>query len=141
MQMVVNNVDEDLRIQIVDPLTDELLPDVQIRVMSATNNGVISGITDRRGLFFSAGSQWGSTVIARRDQGDYAFFRSKVRDPRQPFPGKRQGQNDARQQLQLNDYLDNVIQFNGSNIDARDRAWRSQVDNAKDGIQIFQATD
>ena len=141
MQMVVNNVDEDLRIQIVDPLTDELLPDVQIRVMSATNNGVISGTTDRRGLFFSAGSQWGSTVIARRDQGDYAFFRSKVRDPRQPFPGKRQGQNDARQQLQLNDYLDNVIQFNGSNIDARDRAWRSQVDNAKDGIQIFQATD
>jgi hypothetical protein len=45
------------------------------------------------------------------------------------------------QQMEIHDYLQNVIQSNDFNRTARDGAWRSELKKVRNGIQIKQASD
>ena len=82
------------------------------------------------------------TVIARRGQSDYAFFRMAKSLLLSDWEDQDFGQttNDS-QQLQMEDYFKNVIRFNNDNLGARNQSWRTGVENTQKGIQIKQATD
>ncbi|RTZ90040.1 MAG: hypothetical protein DSY81_09965 [Bacillota bacterium] len=137
MELVVETLSGTLRIQSIDPVTDELIPDVQVRVLA--QGDVHSGTTDRRGLFISDGANFMPTVIARRNSSDYAFFRAPggqiIREAQQQTEGA------PAQQMEIQDYLQNVIQSNDFNRTARDGAWRSELKKTRKGIQIKQASD
>ena len=137
MELVVESLSGTLRIQSIDPVTDELIPDVQVRVLALGD--VHSGTTDRRGLFISDGANFMPTVIARRNSSDYAFFRapggSVIREAQQQLDVA------PAQQMEIQDYLQNVIQSNDFNRTARDGAWRSELKKVRNGIQIKQASD
>lgn len=144
MEMVVKNNDGSLRVQIVDPTTGTLIPDVELRVLDPTLPGAAGttfGITDRRGLFLASVADH-FTVIARRGQSDYAFFRMAKSLLLSDWEDQDFGQttNDS-QQLQMEDYFKNVIRFNNDNLGARNQSWRTGVENTQKGIQIKQATD
>jgi len=148
MEMVVQKTDGTLRVQIVDPTTGKLIPDVEVRILDPYlpgSEGTIFGTTDRRGLFLSSVDNR-YTVIARRGKSDYAFFRMAGSlaplEEEEDFQGQVVDKEIREvQQLQMEDYFKNVIRFNADNFDARNRGWRYDVDNTQKGIQIKKATD
>ncbi|MGE4614178.1 MAG: hypothetical protein AAEJ46_07585 [Planctomycetota bacterium] len=79
------------------------------------------------------------TVIARRNSSDYAFFRapggSVIREAQQQLDVA------PAQQMEIHDYLQNVIQSNDFNRRARDGVWQSELKKVRKGIQIKQASD
>ena len=148
MEMVVQKRSGTLRVQIVDPTDGKLIPDVEVRVLNPYlpgSAGTTFGTTDRRGLFL-ASTDGNYTVIARRGKSDYAFQRtaSPLVMRQQEIQGWGQVVDedfDGVQQLQMEDYFQNVIRFNADNFGARNSQWRSDVENTQKGIQIKQATD
>lgn len=152
MEMVVQNRSGSLRVQIVDPTTGNLIPDVDVRVLnpySSRGDGTTFGTTDKRGLFLAAtANQY--TVIARRGKSDYAFYRmsgpssriSEELDEIQGWYGQEMEEDfETVQQLQMEDYFQNVIRFNADNLGTRNSQWRTDVEATQKGIQIKQATD
>ena len=152
MEMVVQNRDGSLRVQIVDPTSGNLIPDVEVRVLNpfiSGSAGTTFGTTDRRGLFLSTTTDQ-YTVIARRGKSDYAFHRmSGIRayqtddvDSIEGWGGQVIDEDfEEVQQLQMEDYFQNVIRFNSDNFGARNSQWRADVEATKKGLQIKQATD
>ena len=152
MEMVVQNRSGSLRVQIVDPTTSNLIPDVDVRVLNPYNSGADGttfGTTDKRGLFLAAtANQY--TVIARRGKSDYAFYRmsdpsSRLSEELDEIQGwydqEMEEEFEAVQQLQMEDYFQNVIRFNADNLGTRNSQWRNDVEATQKGIQIKQATD
>ena len=148
MEMVVKETNGSLRIQIVDPTTGKLLPDVEVRILNPFrpgSEGATFGTTDRRGLVL-ANTEGPYTVIARRGKSDYAFHRAvgSYAINLDDQDGIRQMLGETYlgvQQLQMEDYFGNVLQFNADNSDTRNQMWRSDVENTQQGIQIKKATD
>ncbi|OUU23187.1 MAG: hypothetical protein CBC13_06205 [Planctomycetia bacterium TMED53] len=148
MEMVVKETNGSLRIQIVDPTTGKLLPDVEVRILNPFrpgSEGATFGTTDRRGLVL-ANTEGPYTVIARRGKSDYAFHRAvgSYAINLDDQDGIRQMLGETYlgvQQLQMEDYFGNVLQFNADNSDNRNQMWRSDVENTQQGIQIKKATD
>ena len=138
MELVVEDNSGNIRIQSIDPVTDTLIPGVQIRILD--QGQVQSGTTDRRGLFVSDASDVIPTVIARRGSSDYAFFRGSTSiqiDTRHD----QMNRMSPTQNMEMQDYLKNVIQFNDDNRDARDGAWQMELQKKRKGIQVKQAAD
>jgi len=71
-----------IRITVRDAQTKELLPKVQVKVVGSAMTQFVSGETDLRGVFTAHGVQGVVTAVARKDAGNYAFYRGvKVRHP------------------------------------------------------------
>ncbi|MDE0959930.1 MAG: MG2 domain-containing protein [Planctomycetota bacterium] len=140
MELVVEDTSGNIRIQSIDPVTDALIPGVQIRILD--QGQVQSGTTDRRGLFVSDTSERMPTVIARRGTSDYAFFRGSPSISMQQMDQMQKlDRMPSAQNMEMHDYLKNVIQFNDDNRHARDGAWQKELKKKRKGIQVKQAAD
>ena len=138
MELVVEDNSGNIRIQSIDPVTDALIPGVQIRIL---NQGQVqSGTTDRRGLFVSDATDLIPTVIARRGSSDYAFFRGST-SIQMDSRIDQMNRMPSTQNMEMQDYLKNVIQFNDDNRDARDGQWQMELQKKRKGIQVKQAAD
>jgi uncharacterized protein YfaS (alpha-2-macroglobulin family)/tetratricopeptide (TPR) repeat protein len=76
-----------IRITVRDAQSKELLPKVQIKVVGSAMTQFVSGETDLRGVFVANGVQGVVTAVARKDAGNYAFYRGvNFRQPVPPVP-------------------------------------------------------
>ena len=66
-----------VRATIRDTLKDAYVPDVHVKVIGSRNDDFTDGPTDLRGIFVADDIRGTSTVIARAEGGQYAFFRGK----------------------------------------------------------------
>ncbi|PCJ10762.1 MAG: hypothetical protein COB10_10900 [Planctomycetota bacterium] len=80
-------------------------------------------------------------MIARRDSGDYAFHRGAATIPIPEPQQTHEGWGEGKQQMDIQDYLQNVIKFNDLNRDVRQGAWQSELKKTRKGVQIKQASD
>jgi len=142
MELVVEDNQGSLRIQSIDPVIDTLIPDVQVRVLD--QGAIQSGSTDRRGLYISESRGTSATVIARRGTSDYAFFRGTSPTGQVDITPDATGAGQFGSEfknLEVRDYLQNVIQSNFDNRGSRSGAWKNELKKVRTGVQIKQASD
>ncbi len=127
-----------LRIQTRDQSDHKFVRDVDVRVVGSAGGDFISGKTDPRGLYIADGVLGLSTVIARYDREHYAFFRGEqaLGAPAQDKKKDLQFQN---KQLEAQDYFDNVIRFNDSNVQQRAQRLEENINASRKGVRVEQA--
>ncbi|MDX2036423.1 MAG: MG2 domain-containing protein [Isosphaeraceae bacterium] len=64
-----------VRVTVRDAKTQDGVPKVQVKVIGSNNPSFISGATDLRGVFVAEGVRGQVTAVARRELGQYAFYR------------------------------------------------------------------
>jgi alpha-2-macroglobulin len=67
-----------VRVTVRDATRDQFLDDVHVKVIGSANEEFDSGETDLRGLFIADDIKGTSTIIARADAGEYAFYRGEL---------------------------------------------------------------
>ena len=67
-----------VRVTVKETTDDSFLDDVHVKVIGSANDEFTSGETDLRGLFVADDVKGTSTVIARADDGQYAFYRGEL---------------------------------------------------------------
>ena len=147
MQLVVEEEPASGRVRVQAMNRDEgsFLRDVDIRVIGSTDSEFVSGLSDPRGIFTTGGINGTTTVIARRGEHEYAFHRGSeflgARDPREmrtrwEFEGR---QADKDGQLEIGDYLNNVLEMNFMNRQQRKGDWGKELEKSRTGVQVKQA--
>lgn len=130
-----------LRVQALDRKGDGFVRDVDVRVVGSGGGDFVTGRTDPRGMFVAEGVNGTATVIARRGDQHYAFFRGTPVGPAVPtspaVPGRSAGQAPA-QQLEAGDYLGNVFRFNAENQDSRAQRFDKEVQRERKGVSVGQ---
>lgn len=66
-----------VRVTVKNAVTDQYADDVHVKTIGSANDKFVSGETDLRGIFIADGIQGTTTVIARKDQNLYAFYRGE----------------------------------------------------------------
>jgi prepilin-type processing-associated H-X9-DG protein len=81
-----------VRITVRDARTKEFLPKVQVKVIGSDNPQFISGETDLRGVFVAEGVRGLVTIVSRKGDSQYAFYRGTtyVGPPPAPTEGKQE---------------------------------------------------
>jgi len=127
-----------LRIQARDQSNHKFVRDVDVRVVGSGGGDFISGKTDPRGLYIADGVLGLSTVIARFDREHYAFFRGEqaLGAPQQDKAGIELRYKNK--QLEAQDYLGNVMQFNDRNVEQRAQRLQQQIDATRKGVRVEQ---
>jgi hypothetical protein len=109
-----------IRVTVRDARTKEFLPKVQVKVKGSDNPQFITGETDLRGVFVAEGVRGLVTVVARKGDAQYAFYRGTT------YVGPREvrseaGQNAPKQlggampeQSQINQSLDANLKMQNS---------------------------
>jgi hypothetical protein len=62
-------------VTIRDARTKDPIPKVEVKVIGSADAQFVSGATDLRGVFLAEGPAGVITVLARREPGQYAFYR------------------------------------------------------------------
>ncbi len=126
-----------LRIQASSRGDGAYLRDADVRVIGSYNEFFVSGRTDPRGIFVADAVAGTSTVIARWQEGHYAFFRGEqvvgVRVDQRP-----QMELEPSQQLDAGDYLSNVNKLNAERQSERAVNLKSEMDKERKGVQVQQ---
>ena len=68
-----------VRVVVRDATTRDLVPKVQVKVIGSNNPSFFSGQTDLRGVYVAEGINGQVTAVARKDAGQYAFYRGTSR--------------------------------------------------------------
>ena len=76
-----------VRVTVRDARTKDLVPKVQVKVIGTNNPTFFTGETDLRGVFVAEGVSGQVTAVARKDAGQYAFYRGQI--PSRPCRGSR----------------------------------------------------
>jgi uncharacterized protein YfaS (alpha-2-macroglobulin family)/outer membrane protein assembly factor BamD (BamD/ComL family) len=130
-----------LRVQALDRKGDGFVRDVDVRVVGSSGGDFVTGRTDPRGMFVAEGVQGTATVIARRGDQHYAFFRGAPLGPptpaTPPAPSRNPNEGPA-QQLEAGDYLGNVFRFNAENQDSRAQRFDKEVQRERKGVSVGQ---
>lgn len=126
-----------LRIQARDQSNHKFVRDVDVRVVGSAGGDFISGKTDPRGLYIADGVIGLSTVIARYDREHYAFFRGE-QALGSPAQDKSQEFQRMNKQLEAQDYFDNVIRFNDSNVQQRAQRLQENIQASRKGVRVEQ---
>jgi alpha-2-macroglobulin len=130
-----------LRVQALDRKGEGFVRDVDVRVVGSNGGDFVTGRTDPRGLFVAEGVYGTATVIARRGDQHYAFFRGTPIGPPAPASppslGGSSGEAPA-QQLEAGDYLGNVFRFNAENQDSRAQRFDKEVQRERKGVSVGQ---
>ncbi len=113
------------------------LRDVDVRVIGSFNERFAAGRTDPRGIYVADGVAGSSTVIARWKEDHYAFFRGTQALGLAEQERMRQ-QEPALKQLDADDYLSNVMQFNASKQQQRASNLRGELQRDRAGVQVQQ---
>jgi alpha-2-macroglobulin len=66
-----------VRVVVRDARTKDLVPKVLVKVIGSNNPTFFSGQTDLRGVFVAEGVNGQVTAVARKEAGQYAFYRGK----------------------------------------------------------------
>ncbi|MDA1266928.1 MAG: hypothetical protein O2816_17745, partial [Planctomycetota bacterium] len=122
-----------VRVQALDRGDGHYPRDVDVRVVGTGGGRFVNGETDPRGLFVADGVSGSATVVAR--QGDHYAFHRGVASPR-THGGVRQ--MEAMQQLDNRAYYQNVIDFNGSNVQQRGQNLMQEMRKDRRGVQLEQ---
>ena len=126
-----------LRIQARDQSSHKFVRDVDVRVVGSAGGDFLSGKTDPRGLYIADGVLGLSTVIARYEREHYAFFRGE-QALGQPQQDKQKDLKFQNKQLEAQDYFDNVIRFNDSNVQQRAQRLQENIDASRKGVRVEQ---
>lgn len=131
-----------LRVQALDRKGEDFVRDVDVRVVGSNGGDFVTGRTDPRGMFVAEGVFGSATVIARRGDQHYAFFRgTPIAPPATPSaptaPSRSSGEAPA-QQLEAGDYLGNVFRFNAENQDSRAQRFDKEVQRERKGVSVGQ---
>ncbi len=124
-----------VRVQALDADEGTYLRGVDVRVVGSADQAFQRGVTDPRGLFVADGIAGSATVVARLEDGHYAFHRGVV----------ALGQQDARQQQlgrQLDagqtQYFKNVIEFNDTQNRGRAQNFQQELEKDRAGVRVEQ---
>ncbi len=100
-----------VRVVVRDARTKDLVPKVLVKVIGSNNPTFFSGQTDLRGVFVAEGVNGQVTAVARKDAGQYAFYRGtsqvgntmpKIARPRTAEPSAPAEKSDQSQSLDNN---------------------------------------
>ncbi|MCH2100671.1 MAG: tetratricopeptide repeat protein [Planctomycetes bacterium] len=129
-----------LRIQALDRKEESFARDVDVRVVGSESEAFVNGRTDPRGLFVAEGVIGSPTVIARRGEDHYAFYRAAPDlSPMAPLaPPTPAPPSQSIQQLESGDYLDNVFRFNIENQRGRQESWTKNILRERKGVSVGQ---
>jgi len=128
-----------VRVTVRDARTGEFAPGVQVKVTGTGNRRFFGGETDLRGVYAAEGIVGQVTVVARRGEGQYAFYRGTgpVATPAVASPTPPPGSPPARtggESLEQN-----LRSQNGSNQDRQLERLKSRYgrpDGAARGVQV-----
>lgn len=127
-----------VRVQVFDETTGAFQRDVDVRVIGSGNEEFVSGRTDPRGLFVADGIIGDGTVIARAGDRRYAFRRGVAGLPSESSKKVRAGVAVPGQQVQDDQFLDNVIDFNVDNRARRSINFDKELQRERKGLQVQQ---
>lgn len=132
-----------LRVQALDRKGDGFVRDVDVRVVGSGGGDFVTGRTDPRGMFVADGVYGTATVIARRGDQHYAFFRGTPpvmpAGPATPTAPSAPSSGEApAQQLEAGDYLGNVFRFNAENQNTRAQRFDQEVQRERKGVSVGQ---
>ena len=88
-----------VRVVVRDARTKDLVPKVLVKVIGTNNPTFFSGQTDLRGVFVAEGVNGQVTAVARKDAGQYAFYRGTMHVGTMPSAAGFPGQDRSRQTL------------------------------------------
>jgi alpha-2-macroglobulin len=80
-----------VRVTVRDAKTRDFAPKVQVKVIGGENPNFLSGETDLRGIFVAEGVQGEVAAVARKGDGQYAFYRGTARVGAPPAPNAMPG--------------------------------------------------
>jgi tetratricopeptide (TPR) repeat protein len=128
-----------LRVQALDRKGEGFVRDVDVRVVGSNGGDFVTGHTDPRGMFVAEGVSGSATVIARRGDQHYAFFRGMpIGPPVAPATPPAPSSQAPAQQLEAGDYLSNVFRFNAENQDSRAQRFDKEVQRERKGVSVGQ---
>lgn len=129
-----------LRIQALDRKEESFVRDVDVRVVGTGGGNFVTGRTDPRGLFVAEGFAGSPTVIARRGEDHYAFYRAPaaILPATPPTPQSPSTPSQSVQQLESGDYLDNVFRFNSENQLGRQQRLIENIQRERKGVSVGQ---
>ena len=132
-----------LRIQALDRKEESFVRDVDVRVVGNAGGAFVNGRTDPRGLFVAEGVAGSPTVIARRGEDHYAFYRAPGAAAQPvpvtpPAPQAPSTPSQSLQQLESGDYLDNVFRFNSENQLGRQQRLTENIQRERKGVSVGQ---
>ena len=84
-----------VRVVVRDARTKDLVPKVLVKVIGSNNPTFFSGQTDLRGVFVAEGVNGQVTAVARKDAGQYAFYRGTSHVGAAPEPARPPAQTRA----------------------------------------------
>lgn len=134
-----------VRVQAMNRDQGEFLREVDIRVIGSNDSEFVSGRSDPRGIFTTGGITGTTTVIARRGEREYAFHRgveflgARILQEPQRVRQMLKKETDKAGQLEIGDYLNNVLEQNFMNREQRNSDWTNEVKKSREGVQIKQA--
>ena len=126
-----------LRVTATDEKGGAYISGLDVRVVGSESGTVLRGETDRRGLYVADGIGGVATVIARREGGEYAFFRGRQHlgvpeaAARAKFFDTPTGGGGADSK-----YFKNVLDMNTINVDARNKQLQQEIEQAREGVQV-----
>lgn len=126
-----------VRIQVMDGPSGQFVRDADVRIIGSLNEDFVLGRTDPRGLFLADGVQGNPTVIARKGEGWYAFYRG----PRALGTERNKSQQKLRQETEGNegpDYLKNIRSMNQDAQYRRSQNLQEEMQRERKGVRIDQ---
>jgi uncharacterized protein YfaS (alpha-2-macroglobulin family)/TolA-binding protein len=122
-----------LRVTATDERGGAYLSGLDVRVVGSGSGTVVRGETDRRGLFVADGIGGVATVIARGQDGEYAFYRGRT-----PLgaPAQQERGNNLEPPAETQSYFKNVFLLNVQNIESRKKQLQQEIDQAREGVQV-----
>jgi TolA-binding protein len=128
-----------VRVTVRDARTKDPMPKVQVKVIGTENPAFLGGETDLRGVYVAEGVRGTVTAVARRDSGQYAFYRGTTHVGAPPAPPAatptepgKPAENAPAQSLEMNLRLQN----SANQSRQLDRLQQRYAAPAAPGVQI-----
>ena len=131
-----------VRVVVRDATTKDLVPKVQVKVIGTDNPTFFSGQTDLRGVFVAEGVSGQVTAVARKDAGQYAFYRgtrqvgSTPSTPAQ-FPGRSSGDIPSKPGAESQSLDNNLRMQNESNQNRQINRLQDRYQAKPQGVNPF----
>ena len=128
-----------LRVQVVHRPDGRYLRDVEIRVVGSGSPEFVAGRTDPRGIFVADGIQGAATVVARGEDGHFAFYRGRT--PLGAVAAERPQEEEVerdrgRPDQGAEDYFQNIRKMNKAQQMEREKRFRSNVERSIEGVRV-----
>ena len=125
-----------VRVNVMDRKSGKYLKGVHVKVIGSNNRDFVAGETDLRGVLVADGIRGAVTVIARDEEGQFAFYRGKQSlGPPETRPQAERVPQASQGEVQ---YLENA---RGLNIDLQQRRAQGQkalYKTMQKGVQVQQ---